>query len=80
MNLAGSERGFAVRDPDAISAGPSGDEDIEDELLSSCRELSLGFTALDHLRLGEPGQGVDRLHQEQWPPFSPRPPDLGNPP
>lgn len=50
MGAAGTERGFAMRDPEAVSHDPATDEDIEEELVSGCRELSFGFTALDHLR------------------------------
>lgn len=39
-----------MRDPEEAFHDPASDDDIEDELLSSCRELSFGFTALDHLR------------------------------
>ncbi len=39
-----------MRDPEAVTHGAAIDDDIEAELLSSCRELSFGFAALDHLR------------------------------
>lgn len=44
----------------AIGTGPAVDADIEDELSYGCRELSLGFSALDSLREAPPEATLER--------------------
>lgn len=59
-------------DPKEASRDRAGDDDIEDELLRSCRELCVGFTALDHLRWSptiahfQPGPSRERRDRRTW--------------
>jgi len=46
-----------MHEQDAVSDDLADDDDIEEELVSGCRELSFGFATLDHLRGPSPLTG-----------------------